>query len=125
VGEWLKPGLCKSPAFGFVGSNPTWSTNYWDSSHKSDPSAHGNSRWALIQMITLIKLSSPGWEKNFETVAEFKAELYKHICGMCRRGAEEYGLPINERSLLVDMWDTACSCEYTFEDPDKMIGPLS
>ena len=26
VGEWLKPGDCKSPASGYVGSNPTLST---------------------------------------------------------------------------------------------------
>ena len=28
VGEWLKPGDCKSPASGYVGSNPTLSTNF-------------------------------------------------------------------------------------------------
>jgi hypothetical protein len=30
MGEWLKPGDCKSPSSGYVGSNPTLSTkNMW------------------------------------------------------------------------------------------------
>ena len=77
-------------------------------------------------MLTLIKLSDPGWEKQFATEGELKSELYKHICGICRKGGEDKyyhdgeeivweELPIAEDSPLEDMLASACGCEYDVE----------
>lgn len=78
--------------------------------------------------ITLIKVSWPGWEKEFDTVAELKTELWSHICGMCRAGEdcdpEEYP-PLTKDSLLVDIWATGCGCEFDFDDPHGLMTPLS
>lgn len=77
----------------------------------------------------LIKLSAPGWEKEFATEAELKAELYSHICNLCRPGEiikkednpdmdEDYVLwsPVDENSPIGDMLWTACGSEYYVED---------
>lgn len=75
----------------------------------------------------LIKMSSPGWEKDFATEGELKAELYRHICGMCRRGLEDKYYydgeeivweepPITEDSPLGDMLASACGCEFFIDE---------
>ena len=74
----------------------------------------------------LIKLSSPGWEKDFDSETELKAELYSHICDMCRPGeiykddGEEYVIwdPVDGNSSIGDMLSTACGCEYMVEDEE-------
>ena len=75
----------------------------------------------------LIKLSAPGWEKEFDTEEEVKAELYSHICNLCRKGeiAEtdegEFVLwdPVDENSSVGDMLWTACGCEFDVERPPE------
>jgi hypothetical protein len=77
----------------------------------------------------LTKLSSPGWEKEFETEAELKAELYSHICDMCRKGdiitkeedpelKEDWVLwdAVDENSSLDDLLWTPCGCEFMTEE---------
>ena len=81
----------------------------------------------------LIKLSAPGWEKEFDTEEELKAELFSHICGACCEGEiikkednpeagmeKDYVLwsPVNKDSPISDMLWTACGCEYCVEDED-------
>lgn len=58
----------------------------------------------------LIKLSSPGWEKRFQSESAARDELYKYICEQCR--AEE---GITKQSKIGDMLDTACGCEFDYE----------
>ena len=79
-------------------------------------------------MLTLIKMSGPGWEKEFESETELKAELYKHICSHCCKGSkgsyydddgkeiEWEDPPITEDSSLEAMLGTACGCEYWYEN---------
>ena len=59
----------------------------------------------------LIKLSAPGWIKEFDTEEDCRVELNKHICSMC---VEEYS--VTESSTLDDLLWTSCGCEYTVED---------
>jgi len=71
-------------------------------------------------------LSSPGWEKEFQTEEELKTELYNWICGDCKDGYdeeydEEHGgfvyveLPVDSTSSLGEMLSTACGCEFYVE----------
>lgn len=59
--------------------------------------------------ITLIKLSSPGFEKT-GTEEEIKKLMYKYVCSQCRA---EYG--VSETSDLDDMLNTFCAAEFTYE----------
>jgi hypothetical protein len=55
VGEWLKPGDCKSPASGYVGSNPTLSTKIWaDSDNGSTGRLQRFSRGSIPRRSTKI-----------------------------------------------------------------------
>jgi hypothetical protein len=66
----------------------------------------------------LIKLSMPGWEKEFSTEDECKAELYNYICTLCCKGTEfrEYKVPpIDANSSLDAMLSSACGCEFMVE----------
>lgn len=60
---------------------------------------------------TLIKMSAPGWTKEYSSRVSLKEELYQHICSQCR--AEE---GITPTSSIGDMLGTACGCEYMVED---------
>ena len=62
-------------------------------------------------MKRLIKLSEPGWIREFESEEDLKAELYKCICVMCREGDG-----VTEDSTIDWMLWTACGCEYTVDD---------
>ena len=54
VGEWLKPGDCKSPASGYVGSNPTLSTKFWaDSDNGSTGRLQRFSRGSIPRRSTI------------------------------------------------------------------------
>lgn len=85
-------------------------------------------------MFTLIKLSSPGWEKDFQDKDEFINELRSHICGSCREGQGTYLDENGKEQFIEDMpvdvyfdgqffecrdigtlLSTACGCEYTAE----------
>ena len=73
----------------------------------------------------LIKRSSPGWEKEFQTEEELKTELYSWICAGCKAGCyEEYdGIvheesPIDWTSSLDEMLSTACGCEFCVEEDE-------
>lgn len=49
----------------------------------------------------LSKLSSPGWDKEFDTELEAVIELRKHICVTCLKG-EEYVVGENGEPVLVE-----------------------
>jgi len=71
------------------------------------------------KMFTLIKLSAPGWEKQFTNESNLRVELYSHICNLCRRGDEcpEFPQdPVNENSTVDEMLSTPCGCEYMVEE---------
>ena len=59
----------------------------------------------------LIKLSSPGWEKDFDHKVELQAELFKYICFQCQC---EEGL--TEISDIGDLLASACGCEFMMEE---------
>lgn len=65
-------------------------------------------------MVRLIKMSAPGWEKEFETEEEARKELYNHICSLCIEGDG-----VTEDSTIDHMLWTACGAEYFFEDDDE------
>lgn len=56
-------------------------------------------------MYTLIKLSSPGWEKDLNTLEDVEITLYPLICSICKD-------EISKNSNYNDILDTACGCEY-------------
>ena len=61
-------------------------------------------------MHKLLKLSEPGWTKEFDTKLEVQQELYKYICFQCQ--CEE---AVTEISSIDDMLATACGCEFDVE----------
>jgi hypothetical protein len=77
-------------------------------------------------MLTLIKLSSPGWEKQFTNESSLKSVLYSHLCIDCREGRKvyigqegfetEFDDPVNENSTIDEMLSTSCGCEYMVEE---------
>ena len=76
----------------------------------------------------LIKLSAPGWEKEFTSKEELKAELYAHICGICRTGDEWVSddgeviwqeHPVPPDAPIGDMLCSPCGCEYDVEGIDE------
>ena len=60
---------------------------------------------------TLIKMSAPGWSKDYSSRGPLKEELFKHICNQCRT---EEG--IKESSSIDEMLGTACGCEFDVEE---------
>lgn len=69
----------------------------------------------------LYKLSSPGWEKDFQTENELKQELFTWLCEGCQEGSKYFDddgslkyedLPVNIDSSLDEMLNTACGCEF-------------
>jgi len=74
----------------------------------------------------LVKLSSPGWEKEFQTELELKEELYSYICYHCREGCcEEFDgfeliePAVDSDSSIGEMLWTACGCEFLVEGIDE------
>jgi hypothetical protein len=57
-------------------------------------------------MYELIKLSTPGWSKKFDTERELAEELSRNVCQMCRR---TWG------SDLQSMWASDCGGEFHIE----------
>lgn len=69
-------------------------------------------------MFNLIKLSAPGWEKNYTSEYDCRLELYSHICNICRAGDPDIEFPqdpVNENSTMDEMLSTPCGCEYMVE----------
>lgn len=76
-----------------------------------------------LKNITLIKISDPGWEKEFSTYEDVRIELLKHICNNCinemggyvseGRVFEEIKPSIN---LVEDLLATSCGLEYYIVD---------
>jgi hypothetical protein len=68
--------------------------------------------------MNLVKISSPGWIKEFDTEKELKAVLYSYICHMCRKGTSDGDYvepPVNENSTLKEMLASPCGCEFDVE----------
>ena len=74
----------------------------------------------------LIKLSSPGWEKEFATQKELVKELRQHICQSCMDGTDYFIMAdgdyredrIREPADPNDMdslLNTSCGCEFMVE----------
>lgn len=72
----------------------------------------------------LFKLSAPGWEKDFDSEAELKAELYSHLCQTCKDGEKLYDesgelvweeFPVGPHDSIGDMLSSPCGCEYDVE----------
>jgi len=70
-------------------------------------------------------MSEPGWELEFDNAADLKGKLWKHICTACAWLDEYDGPVLHENSLIDDMLNTACGCEFRVEDPDNLLTPLS
>lgn len=73
----------------------------------------------------LIKLSAPGWEKDFENEEDLIDELRSHLCSLCLSGEEwEYSTPVDvtyngikyECRCLGTLLSTSCGCEYEVEE---------
>jgi hypothetical protein len=66
----------------------------------------------------LIKLSSPGWEKEFKSEIEARQELYSHICITCCMGGYEdfKHNPITINTSIDEMLGTPCGCEFAFQE---------
>jgi len=75
-------------------------------------------------MLSLIKISAPGWEKKFDTEEDMRKELYKHICNLCREGGDDgHGYieyPVDENSTLNHLLSTACGAEYMVEETQQV-----
>lgn len=81
-------------------------------------------------MVTLIKASSPGWEKQFPNEDEARQELLRHICAACLAGGEWEGIDENgiTRGIVLkgdpppndigDLLGTPCGCEFWIERGD-------
>lgn len=77
-------------------------------------------------MFLLIKASSPGWEKEYATKDEARAELLRHICKSCLTGRQEVvgeggvieieAEPPPNQSDIHSLLDTPCGCEFWLED---------
>lgn len=61
-------------------------------------------------MNILSKLSEPGWDKEYEDMADLKIGLYSCLCFQCKC---EDG--ITEVSAIGDMLATSCGAEYSVE----------
>ena len=75
----------------------------------------------------LIKLSAPGWEKDFENEEDLIEELRSNICSLCLYTDEsEYSDPVDvvydgvlyECRDLRTLLGTACGCEFTIEEEE-------
>ena len=58
----------------------------------------------------LIKLSTPGWVKTYDTKEEAANVLRNHICQMC---IVEEGITI--KSSVAELLSTACGIEYDLD----------
>jgi len=62
----------------------------------------------------LVKVSSPGWEKEVGSKLEAYFELEKHICDMC---LDWFYIEYKEYPQDVyDLLCTACGCEFILEE---------
>lgn len=73
-------------------------------------------------MIRIIKMSSPGWTKDFSSVEEARLELLNHICSDCRVGrdvivgvGEVWSDEPPDVSNIRDLLSTPCGCEFDLE----------
>ncbi len=59
----------------------------------------------------LIKISAPGWEKEFKNRSSARDELFKYICSHCQKDEK-----ITANSKIEDMLGTGCGYEFDFEE---------
>lgn len=76
----------------------------------------------------LYKMSSPGWEEEFESEFEARRCLLGHICGGCLEGSRTYvgengelitdedGDEPPDRNNTHELLSTACGCEFGYEE---------
>lgn len=70
--------------------------------------------------LLLIKISDPGWEKQFPNEIELLAELKKHICGRCYAGEnydDDNSPKIDpDNCTIEELLCTPCGCEFDVQD---------
>lgn len=68
----------------------------------------------------LIKASLPGWTKEFDNEYDLKADLYDHICDLCRAGDSEFDdPPVEANSSIDEMLWSPCGLEFYVEYEDE------
>jgi hypothetical protein len=74
--------------------------------------------------VTLVKCSSPGWEKEFPDLPSAVIELRSHICRGCLAGNPENDEPALDYEVdgvkvechdAIELLSTPCGCEYNLE----------
>lgn len=64
----------------------------------------------------LIKMSVPGWDKEFDDIDELRKELLSYICKMCLEGDTEFEIkPLSKDASIDELLATACGCEFDVE----------
>lgn len=76
----------------------------------------------MKEKLTLVKLSSPGWEKEFSSVEACVEELEKWVCSLCWRGEPAINPPdyccMGPEDKLRELLCTACGYEFDVEGFD-------
>jgi hypothetical protein len=62
-----------------------------------------------------MKVSYPGWKKDFNTEKEVANELSKYVCKSCRTRTEK----LSSNPSVSDLLSTACGCVFDVEDHRK------
>ena len=66
--------------------------------------------------VTLSKCSVPGWDKDFDSMAEAVDELRKHICDMCFEGEFPGDEPIDRECRDPNtLLGTPCGLEFEID----------
>lgn len=69
--------------------------------------------------LVLMKLSEPGWDKEFSSYPELNQELGKYLCRDCQKeviaDCEDYGEGGTAEDMMTYQLSTACGCEFWVE----------
>jgi hypothetical protein len=64
----------------------------------------------------LVKMSSPGWEKEFDDADKLRIELLSYICCSCMLGDPDFDFkPVSDDATVDELLATACGCEFDVE----------
>jgi uncharacterized protein CbrC (UPF0167 family) len=69
-------------------------------------------------MFLLEKMSTPGWDKELETLGDVEQELLKCLCSDC---SEPYEYDGKKYALTVkELLSSLCGCEYRLYDEEEI-----